>query len=217
MEKKEKNLFGTAKHFKVKIKKEKNNPIKFIISVLSYALFILLFLIGAVLLVYVLNIKIKEAKGEPIEPTYNAYVVLTGSMIPEILINDVVVTKKRDVKELERGDIITFVSTDPRFSGMIITHRIKNIYVDAATGEYSYETQGDNNPSPDFTLTKGSNVLGEVILKIPKLGYIQQFLATKGGWIIVILIPCLTVLSYDILKLIKILTKRRRTNTLMIK
>lgn len=214
---KEKSLFGTAKHFKVKVKKKKENPIKFIISVLSYALFILLFLIGAALLVYVLDIKIKEAKGEPVTPTYNAYVVLTGSMIPEILVNDVVVTKKRDVSTLERGDIITFISTDSRFKEMIITHRIKNIFVDSATGKYSFETQGDNNPSPDFKLTEGDKVLGEVILKIPKLGYIQQFLATKGGWIIVILIPCLAVLSYDILKLIKLITKKKNHSTLMVK
>ena len=107
----EKNLFGTAKHFKVKVKKAKESPIKFIISVISYAIFILLFLIGAVLLVYVIDIKIKEAKGINEPPKYNAYVVLTGSMVPEILVNDVVVTKKRDVSKLERGDIVTFISS----------------------------------------------------------------------------------------------------------
>ena len=213
---KEQSLFGTAKHFKVKIKKEKQSPIKFFISVISYAIFILLFLIGAALLLYVLDIKVKEAKGEKVTPTYNAYVVLTGSMVPEILVNDVVVTKKRDVKELDRGDIITFISSDSRFRGMIITHRIMQRFVDAATGDISFETKGDANPSPDFTLTQGKNVLGEVIFKIPKLGYIQRFLATKGGWIIVILVPCLAVLSYDILKLIKVLSKKKITKTLML-
>jgi len=213
---KEKSLFGTAKHFKVKVKKEKGNPIKFAISVLSYSMFIFLFLIGAVLLGYVLDIKIKEAKGETVVPTYNAYVVLTGSMIPEILINDVVITKKRDVNELEQGDIITFISSDPRFSGLIITHRIMQRFVDPATGAIEFETKGDNNPSVDFTHTKGDNVLGEVIFKIPKLGYIQKFLSSKGGWIIVILIPCLAVLSYDILKLIKVLTKRKQASTMMV-
>lgn len=214
---KEEHLFGTATHFKVKVKKAKESPIKFIISVLSYALFILLLLIGGVLLIYVLDIKVKEAKGIPYTPKYNAYVVLTGSMVPEILVNDVVVTKKKDVSELEREDIITFISSDSRFTGMIITHRIKNIFVDPTTGAYSFETKGDANPSPDFALTKGSNVLGEVILKIPKLGYIQQFLSSRGGWIIAILIPCLAVLSYDVLKLIKLLTKRKNASALTVK
>lgn len=214
MEKKEKSLFGTAKHFKVKIKKERQNPFRFIVSVLSYSMFILLFLIGAALFIYVIDIKIKEAKGQEVKPTYNAYVVLTGSMVPEILVNDVVVTKKREPKTLAIGDIITFISTDPRFSGMIITHRIRNIFIDSATGAYSFETMGDANPQPDDALTKGSNVLGEVIFKIPKLGYIQKLLATKGGWIVVILVPCLAVLSYDVLKLIKLLTKRKNIKLL---
>lgn len=216
MIKDEKSIFGTAKHFKVKIKKPKEPPLKFAISVISYAMFILLFLIGGALLVYVADIKIKEARGQQVDPKYNAYVVLTGSMIPEILVNDVVITKKKEENLLEVGDIVTFKSTDPRFYGLIITHRILNVFVDSATGEYSFETKGDNNPSPDITLAEGNRILGEVIFKIPKLGYIQQFLATKGGWIIVILIPCLTVLSYDVLKLIKILTKKRERK-LMVK
>ena len=46
-----------------------------------------------------------------------------------------------------------------------------------------------------------TNIIGEVIFKIPKLGYVQSVLATKGGLIIVVLIPCLAILSYDIVKL----------------
>lgn len=203
MEKKEKHLFGTAKHFKVKVKKAKEPPLKFIVSVMSYAMFILLFLVGATLFVYVLDIKIKEAKGIQYTPEYNAYVVLTGSMIPEILINDVVVTKKEEAKSLETGDIITFISTDPRFTGMTITHRIINKYVDNVTGEYSFQTRGDNNPSPDSVLTRENKILGKVILKIPKLGYLQDILSSKGGLIIAVLIPCLVILSYDIMKIFK--------------
>jgi len=205
----EKSLFGTAKHFKVNIERKKDSPLKFILSVLSYALFIFLLLVGAVLLYYVADMKIKQSRGEIPNPKFNAYVVLTGSMVPEILINDVVVTKRVENKELKVNDIITFVSSDPRFSGYVITHRIREVFVDPKTGEYSYQTKGDANNTVDITHAKGSNVLGKVILKIPKLGYLQQFLATQGGWIIVILVPCLAILSYDIVKLIKAIGKRQ--------
>ena len=50
-------------------------------------------------------------------------------------------------------------------------------------------------------LAEDTNIIGEVIFKIPKIGYIQSILATKGGLIIVVLIPCLAILSYDIVKL----------------
>lgn len=209
MEKKN-NLIGSAKHYKVKITKKKENPLKFILSVISYAIFIVLLLIGLTLLVYVVNTKIKEAKGEVPNNKYNAYVVLTPSMVPAIPVNDVVITKKVELSELKEDDIITFISTDPRFPGITITHRIKNIYINQTTNEYEFETKGDNNNAPDFTHVKGSNVLGKVIFKIPKLGYIQQFLATQGGWIIVILIPCLAILSYDIVKLIKTVSKKKQ-------
>ena len=160
-------------------------------------------LIGITLLVYVADIKIRAMKGDYSPPKYNAYVVLTGSMLPYIQVYDVVITKKVEPEDLKVDDIITFASSDTRFEGTIITHRIINTYHDASTGAYTFQTRGDNNNVADAALVQSSNIYGKVILKIPKLGYLQKFLATQGGWIIVILIPCLVVISYDIVKLIK--------------
>ena len=135
------------------------------------------------------------------QPNIIPYVVLTGSMVPEIMPKDVVVTKKREAKDLEVGDIITFLSSVPRLSNIIVTHRIKAKYYDATTNKYTFQTKGDANNTADFTLAEDTNIIGEVIFKIPKIGYIQSILATKGGLIIVVLIPCLAILSYDIVKL----------------
>ena len=74
----------------------------------------------------------------------------------------------------------------------------KKIYT---TNKYTFQTKGDANNTADFTLAEDTNIIGEVIFKIPKIGYIQSILATKGGLIIVVLIPCLAILSYDIVKL----------------
>lgn len=197
-----KNYFG-VRHYNVKIIKEKMHPLRFITSVLSYALFIWLLLIGGLLLAYVADNKIRAAKGDMSPSAYNAYVVLTGSMIPEIMPNDVVITKRRDPSELEINDIITFVTSDPRLSGIIVTHRIRQVYYDTTTGKYSFQTKGDANNVEDFALAEGTNVIGEVIFKIPKLGYVQKLLATNGGLIIVVLIPCLAIMAYDIVKLSK--------------
>lgn len=203
-----------VKNYKVKIEKKKQNAFKFVISVLSYALFVWLILVGATLLIYVADTRIRAIKGDYSSPKFNAYVVLTGSMLPQIKVHDVVVTKKIDSSKLKVNDIITFYSSDPRFEGTTITHRIVNIYKDPGTGEYSFQTKGDNNNCEDMTLAKDYNVLGKVILKIPKLGYIQFFLAQKGGWIIAILIPCLAILSYDITKLLKMLGKSTKPKKL---
>lgn len=210
------NYFG-VRHYNVKVVKEKIQPLKFISSVISYAIFIWLLLIGLTLLVYVADIKIRAMKGDYTPPTYNAYVVLTGSMVPEIDPMDVVITKKRDASELEVGDIITFLSSDSRLSGIIVTHRIRDKLYDSTTGKYSFQTKGDANNTVDFALAEDTNIIGEVIFKIPKLGYVQEILASKGGLIIFIFIPCVLVLSYDIVKLIKRTTKRKKSDTTVVR
>ena len=201
-----------SKHYNVKIVKKKEPLIKVILGVLSYALFIWLLLIGTTLLVYVLDIKIRAAKGDYSSPTFNAYVVLTGSMLPEIQVKDVVVTKKVDAKDLKERDVITFASADSRFAGTIITHRIIKKNPPSDNQGYTFQTKGDNNNVADSALVPEANIYGKVILKIPKLGYLQEFLASDGGWIIVILIPCLTVMSYDIVKLIKGMKRKKYKN-----
>ena len=190
------NYFG-VRHYKVHVVKQRMKPLKMISSIISYAIFIWLLLIGALLLVYIADIKIRAAKGDNTPPTYNAYVVLTGSMVPEIMPNDVVITKKKSAEELQVGDIITFVTSDPRLSNIIVTHRIKNKYYDSTTGKYTYQTKGDANNTEDFTLAEDKKVIG-------------QILATKGGLIIVVLIPCLAILSYDIVKLGRNIGKKKK-------
>lgn len=206
----EDNNYFNVRHYNVKIVKEKISVVRFIISVISYALFIWLLLVGVLLLIYIGDIKIRAMKGDNTPPKYNAYVVLTGSMVPEIMPKDVVITKKREAKELEIGDIITFISSDVRLSNIIVTHRIVNVFYDSVNGKYSYQTKGDANNTEDFALAEEANVIGEVIFKVPKLGYIQEILATRGGLIIVVLVPCLTILSYDIVKMSRKITKKRK-------
>jgi len=199
-----------VKHYKVKIIKKKPRPLQFIVSVISYAIFVLLLLIGVTLLIYVADIKIRASKGDYTPPTYNAYVVMTGSMLPQIQVNDVVLTKRIDPADLEINDVITFISSDKRFEGITITHRIVDKFYDPNTETYSFKTKGDNNNVEDTALAQDYNVLGKVIVRIPKLGYAKEFLATRGGWVIVILIPCLAVLSYDIMKMFKMLGNKSK-------
>lgn len=203
------NIFG-VKHYKVKVIREKENIFRYIVSVISYAIFIFLMLIGGTLLLYIADIKIRAAKGDYTAPAFNAYVVLSGSMLPTIQIKDVVVTKKIAEERLEIGDIITFISPDPRLGGISVTHRIIEKIYDETQGIYKYRTQGDNNNIADGTPVPNDYILGKVILKIPKLGYIQDILASKGGLIIFVLIPCLAILSYDIMKIFKRLGQKTK-------
>lgn len=203
------NKFG-VKHYKVKVIKKKENLFKYIVSVVSYAVFIWLLLIGGTLLLYVADIKIRAMKGDNSPPVFNAYVVMSGSMLPQIKIKDIVVTKRVPEERLKVKDVITFISPDERLGGITITHRIKEKFYDDSIKGFYYRTKGDNNNIADPALVPYDNILGKVILKIPKLGYLQDILASKGTVIIVIIIPCLVIFSYDIMKGLKSLGKKTK-------
>lgn len=99
----------------------------------------------------------------PIYPS----VIATGSMSPMIRPGDIIlVDKKIDPFQLSKGDVIQFKRDD-----ILISHRILDIVTDEKDSTISYKTKGDNNSGADFELVKPSDVRGEVIKVIPKLGW----------------------------------------------
>ena len=48
-------------------------------------------------------------------------------------------------------------------------------------------------------------------MRIPQLGRLQFFLSTKIGWFVVVFIPAILVIIYDIIKIIKLTFLKRKT------
>lgn len=98
---------------------------------------------------------------------YQALVIATGSMRPNINIGDVVIVKKlkdNEIKELKIGDILVY-----KHESKIICHRIVRIL---KTGKFIYfETKGDNNKSEDYYLIPNEDVIGTTSSKIRFIGY----------------------------------------------
>ena len=170
-----------------------------ILKIISSAIFVVLVIIIVLILAYVIRVKYLASQGRLGDVKLNFYTILTQSMVPTIYAGDVVITYKNVDNKYDNGDILTFISEVN--GGINITHRIIETYV--VNGKYSYKTKGDNNSIPDSEIVKGERVLGKVILKIPKVGFFQQFLVTNHRWIFVVVIPCLGVIIYDVIKMIK--------------
>lgn len=185
--------------------------LKIIGKVLSWALFVILLIAAAFLLYYFVATKIYASKGPGYEPKYSIYMIASGSMTPTIKVYDVIINEKVDnPNEIAVGDVITFISSNVLNSGTTVTHRVIAITNDE-DGNICYKTQGDFNPVADSTCAKFSNVIGKVILKIPQLGRVQVFLASKAGWLLCILIPALYIIIRDILKITKLATIKSTT------
>ena len=181
----------------IKIKKR----FKMVYKVISYTIICILMLIASFLIFYVISGKIAQKQGK--KPLFGLYTIISPSMTGTLNVYDVAFTMRVDTDKLKEKDIITFYSTNSFFGGTPITHRIKEIVDVPGTGKM-FVVQGDANPKPDDEKVLPSNVVGKVLFKIPQLGRIQFFLASKGGWIIAIMIPALVIISYDIYKIFRL-------------
>lgn len=176
---------------------------KFISTIISWTALVILVLLALFLAYYTIGNKLSASKGEKFEPFVSLYTIISPSMTPNINVWDVIVAKKvNKPSDIKVGDVITFISTSSISRGMTITHRV--IEVTSDENGVAYKTKGDNNLSPDSAPAKYDNVIGKVILRIPQLGKVQDFLASKGGWLIAIVIPALFIIVSDILKIFKL-------------
>lgn len=185
--------------------------VKFIANIISWTILTILVIIAAFLLYYFVANKIYASKGENFSPAIGLYTIVSPSMEPNLKVYDVIVDKKvNDPSEIKVGDIITFISTSTISRGLTITHRVIAL-VETENG-IEYKTQGDNNMSPDSTTVQFKNVLGKVVVKIPQLGRIQQFLSTSSGWLLVVVIPAVIIILNDILKIIKLTGAKKKVS-----
>lgn len=177
---------------------------KVVSKVVSWALFVLLLIAAAFLLYYYIATKVYAAKGPGYEPKFSIYTIVSPSMTPNINVYDAIINVKvDDPNDLEVGDVITFISTSILSPGMTITHRIVGITQDES-GNACYQTRGDANNVTDQACAKFNNIIGKVVLKIPQLGRIQFFLASKAGWLLCILLPAVYIIGKDIFRITKL-------------
>ena len=126
---------------------------------------------------------------------YHIYHVVTGSMEPVIEAGGNVIVRQTDPDELKEGDIITFSSRDAVIYGQPNTHRILSIETDES-GQISFVTQGDANPTPDAVRVRPEDVYGKVVYYTSAIRWISlffQFLHTRMGFMTAIVFPLMLV------------------------
>lgn len=184
------------------------NALTYVGKLLSTAVLILLIIIGMFLIYYVIAARV-VIKNPEYKPLFSLYNIATGSMEPNIKVDDVIVNiRVKSPESIKVGDVITFSSTSSISKGLTVTHRVINI-IKNDDGSYEYVTKGDFNPSADSATAKYDDIIGKVAIKLPGVGKIQGFIATKMGWFIVVLLPALGVIIYDIIKIAKLVYNKK--------
>ena len=115
-----------------------------------------------------------------------------GSMQPTLNIDDVIIVKSCDIRELNKKDIITFTKDEKT-----ISHRIVKII--EKEKDRAFVTKGDNNEVEDDGFVNKEQIYGKVIFYIPKVGKLVAYLQDKDGFIhsavLVIIIFILTCMK----------------------
>ena len=147
----------------MKEKGKKKFPLKAAVRLL------LLVLCGAALGVnlYMANAKSLVGDRLPMPFGYGAAVVLSGSMEPELSVDDLIVVAERG--SFAVGDVVVYQD-----GGSLVVHRV------IAIDEAGITTKGDANNSPDEPIDPAL-IKGTVIFHVPGVGVAVRFLKSPIG------------------------------------
>ncbi len=151
--------------------------------------------IGTVLLCLVLAVaviflvfQVFASKGRSLPGGYRPLIVLSGSMEPAMPVGSAVLTKRVSPTSVGVGDIITFAQV--RSAGttrLFVTHRVVRVIEDE--GQLSFVTKGDANNTNDQTAVSGDRLIGRVVLVMPLVGHLTEFVRSPIGLILMVLLP----------------------------
>jgi len=117
------------------------------------------------------------------------YVVISESMEPSIPVGSILYVGRCEPIELKAGDVITFRMNQATES--TTTHRV----VENDVEKRQLVTKGDANEDVDIVKIPYLQVIGKVVLSIPKLGYALIFLNTDAGRMSYLAIFLLCIIS----------------------
>lgn len=160
--------------------------------------------IFAVLVLVAVVIAISTFK---IPGNYMLLIVESGSMEPAIKAGSVVITKPQ--ADYQINDIVTVL--EPANPRVMLTHRI--VEIEKAGKDTAYVTKGDANNGNDAKKRVKPYVVGKVLFSVPFIGYLVDFIKTKNGLLVLIIIPSVLIIYNEAMNIkketINIIKKRR--------
>ena len=129
--------------------------------------------------------------------------IQTDSMYPTLEPGDLVFdTAVKDKSTLQRKDIITYW-TVINGERVLNTHRIEEIY--DGNGYLIFVTKGDHNSAVDTMTVHESEIVGKYACRIGGVGKVFDYLQTSTGFLIVVVVPVLIFLLYQLVQFFRVL------------
>jgi signal peptidase len=100
------------------------------------------------------------------------YVVLTGSMAPDLAPGTLVVVRPTEPRDIHVGSVLTYQLESGRPE--VVTHRVVAVRVDLR-GRTQWQTRGDANGTADAQWVREEQVRGTVWYAVPQLGRVAAW------------------------------------------
>lgn len=135
--------------------------------------------------------------------------VQSDSMAPTFKAGDMILVKKiDDMYTLQKDDVITFYTIIDS-ARVLNTHRIVEVKDDG--GSRTYITRGDNNPVDDEIPVYPSDIVGKWTgAKVKGGGKVLDFLRSKTGFFICVVIPMAIFFLFELYKFIAALIESKQ-------
>ncbi len=141
---------------------------------------------------------------------YRIFSVLTGSMEPVYNVGDVLISKEIEAKDIKVGDAVSYLGNSGAFDGKVITHEVINIEKDD-NNELLFTTKGVANEVED-PVVKSDQIYGVVVYKSVILSTIYGIISTPIGMYLLIILPILALIGYEIIsRMLEKEDSRRKT------
>ena len=164
--------------------------IKKIYKVLKYVLIVFVILVISIIAIQKISNNKLTLGGISI------YTIISGSMVPEYEIGDMIVAKNASKEDLKVGDDVVYMGSSGDFNGKIVTHRIISM------SEKELRTKGIANDIADPSI-RYEQVYGKVIYKTLLLSALSKLSNNSVVFFIAIFVPFTIIIFYDILGIMK--------------
>ncbi len=134
------------------------------------------------------------------------FTIYSGSMDPSIPIGSVAAVYPTEASSIQVGDIIAYSS--PTEADKVIVHRVVEVITNG--GLVSFRTAGDGNSIADGYMVPTNNIVGRVWFHLPFLGYFAYFVKTVPGFILVVGIPAIIIVSLEVRDIIANVNRKRQ-------
>ncbi len=203
---------------------------KKILGVISDVLLVLILVVAIVITVMTFTSKNSEA-GIGNVFGYTPFSIQSDSMSPTFKSGDLIITKEvKNINELEIGDVITYTTVLTDENGRSVrgfnTHRIVDIEYNKDETIKAFVTKGDGISTEDNTLVLPDEVIAKQVnsgldengerkegLLIANFGMALDFLQSRVGFMICIIVPLALFFIWQIYKLIAMFMEAKAAST----